>query len=80
MDKSKSKQCGEERSENERDWIMEKEGKSSDQGEKTPERSKDDPAYASRCGDRLNVTQIESFVAFDQYQLFDEQEVICPQI
>lgn len=80
VDKSKSKQCGEEPSENERDGIVKKESQSSDQGKTRPERSEDHPTCATCGGDRLNVVKIETLVAFDQYELLDEQEVVRPQI
>ncbi len=60
--------------------IVDEEKECSEQSEKSPERSEDNPAYALRCGDDLNVAEIESLVAFDQYQLFDQEEVIRPQI
>ena len=80
MDKSKSKQCGEEPSEKERDRIVKKESESSDQGEAPPERSEDHPTCTPSGGDRLNVAEIETLVAFDQYELFDQQKVVCSQI
>jgi len=65
LDKGKSEQRGEERSRHKRYRIVDEERERSEKNEKSPERSEDDPSYALRCGDDLNVAEIESLVALD---------------
>ena len=80
MDKSKSEQRGEERSRCHGHGIMDKKRERSEQGEKAPDRSEDEPSGGLGCGDHLNVPEVESLVAFDQNQLFNQEQVVCPEI
>lgn len=65
MDKGESEQPGEERSYGDGDRVVHQEEERSKQDEKTPDRTENDPSRAFRCGDHLNVAEIESLVTLD---------------
>ena len=59
--------------------MVDEERESSEEGEKSPEHSKNNPARALRGGNHFNVTEVKSLVAFNQDQLFNQKKVISPK-
>ena len=80
MNKSKAEQGGEEDTRSDHEGLVDEEGESSQESERGPEYSKNNPARARRGGNYFNVTEVKSLVAFDQDQLFDQKKVISPDI
>src|ERR1700722_56582 len=76
VNESKSEQRGQNRSHGDRNRIMQQEKERSDQDKKTPDDSEDDPSRALDRGDGLHVAEIESLIAFNQDQLFNQEKMI----
>src|SRR5450432_4153119 len=80
MNKSKAEKGGEEGTCSDHQRMMDEKRESSQESQRGPEHSKNNPARAWRCGNHFNVTEVKSLVPFDQDQLFDQKKVISPDI
>jgi hypothetical protein len=71
VDEGKSEKCGEEGARGDGKRMVDNEKERSEEGEKSPKSSEDEPARALSRGNHLNVAEIKSLVPFDQDQLFN---------
>ena len=71
VDEGKSEKCGEEDTRSHGKRMVDNERERSEEGEKSPKCSEDEPARALSRGNHLNVAEIKSLVTFDQDQLFN---------